>query len=288
MTTDLDQLEQELLTRARQAWPDLKVADDVFVQTLHHAASALVEDQSGSLGAAMRQLHVEDLYLACGCLAGDRQALEQFEQLYMSDLERALRSLARSGVDIDEVLQRVRRNLLVQEDGRLPRLGQYTGRGALRRWLRVAALREGLSAIRSAGREMARAEKTLLHAVEHDDDPELQVLKRLYRAEFKNAFQQALLELGPRDRTLLRYQLVDGLNIDQIGAIYGVHRATAARWLSHTRDQLRERSRELLAAHARIRTEEVDSIVRLIHSQLDVSLFRLLKAQEGGADDENS
>jgi RNA polymerase sigma-70 factor (ECF subfamily) len=259
MSTDLEQLQQELLARARQAWPDLQVPDAVFVQTLQRAAGAVVEEQSGSLAAAMRGLHVEDLYLACACLAGDRLALEHFEQLYMSDLERALRSLQRSGVDTDEVQQRVRHHLLVHEEGRPPRLTQYTGRGALRRWLRVAALREGLSAARASGRAMARAERTLMHAVEQEDDPELQVLKRLYRAEFKTAFQDALAELSPRDRNLLRYQLVDGLNIDQIGAIYGVHRATAARWLSAIRDQLRDRSRELLAAHARIRSDEVDS-----------------------------
>ena len=44
--------------------------------------------------------------------------------------------------------------------------------------------------------------------------------------------------LSAEDRTLLRQQIVDGLSIDAIGAAYGVHRATAARWLNRARGAL--------------------------------------------------
>jgi transposase len=36
----------------------------------------------------------------------------------------------------------------------------------------------------------------------------------------------------------LRYHHVDGLNIDEIGAIYRVHRVTAFRWLEKAKEQL--------------------------------------------------
>ena len=38
--------------------------------------------------------------------------------------------------------------------------------------------------------------------------------------------ESALGELPARERTLLRYQLIDGWSIDQVGKLYGVHRAT--------------------------------------------------------------
>jgi RNA polymerase sigma-70 factor (ECF subfamily) len=37
--------------------------------------------------------------------------------------------------------------------------------------------------------------------------------------------------LAPRDRMVLRLYLLRGDNIDAIGKIYGVHRATVARWI---------------------------------------------------------
>ena len=49
-------------------------------------------------------------------------------------------------------------------------------------------------------------------------DPVLSRLKHRYRRELADAFHTALAELGPRDRTLLRYQLVNSLSIDDIAA----------------------------------------------------------------------
>jgi DNA-directed RNA polymerase specialized sigma24 family protein len=38
----------------------------------------------------------------------------------------------------------------------------------------------------------------------------------------------AMDAMPPLERAVLRYQVVDGLSIDEIGALYDVHRATAA------------------------------------------------------------
>jgi RNA polymerase sigma-70 factor (ECF subfamily) len=70
--------------------------------------------------------------------------------------------------------------------------------------------------------------------------------------------------------------MIDGLTIDDIGAIYRVHRATAARWLVGIRDKLVEQTRGRLAAKLGVDTEEAASIVRLVQSQLDVSVIRHL------------
>src|SRR5205823_6435332 len=107
-------------------------------------------------------------------------------------------------------------------------------------------------------------------------DPVLEELKAKYRAELANAFRIALDALSKRDRTLMRYQLVDGLTIDDIGKLHRVHRATAARWLSAIRDGLVEHTRALLAAALGVDSVEAASIVRMVQSQLDVSVIRHL------------
>jgi RNA polymerase sigma-70 factor (ECF subfamily) len=67
------------------------------------------------------------------------------------------------------------------------------------------------------------------------------------------------------------------LNVDEIGSLYDVHRATAARWVAAARERLGTRIRDELAAQLKIDVAEVDSIVRLVQSRIDVSLERVLR-----------
>jgi len=108
------------------------------------------------------------------------------------------------------------------------------------------------------------------------DDPELSILRAQYRDAVDAALRAALAGLNARARALLRYQLIDGWSIDQVGKLYGVHRATAARWLADARAALGDAIRSELAARLRIAASEVDSIVRLVQSRVDMSLDRLL------------
>jgi RNA polymerase sigma-70 factor (ECF subfamily) len=91
-----------------------------------------------------------------------------------------------------------------------------------------------------------------------------------------DAIRAALEALEDRPRSLLRWSLVKGWSIDRIAELYEVHRATAARWLSAARDALGEQIRKEVAARLSIPLDEVDSIVRLVQSQIDVSLLRIL------------
>jgi RNA polymerase sigma-70 factor (ECF subfamily) len=70
--------------------------------------------------------------------------------------------------------------------------------------------------------------------------------------------------------------VVDGLSIDALGEIYGVHRATAARWIAKIREDLLARTREAFSARAKVGRAEFESLLRLARSQLDVSLRRVL------------
>jgi RNA polymerase sigma-70 factor (ECF subfamily) len=106
--------------------------------------------------------------------------------------------------------------------------------------------------------------------------PELEHLRRVYTAEFREALLAALGELSAHDRNILRQQYVYRMTIDQIGAIHGVHRVTASRWEVKARTALLAKTRRGLLRQLRIDATELDSIMRVIQSQLDVSLLRYL------------
>ena len=218
---------------------------------------------------------VADHYLAFGCAAGDPAAIAHCDAILVREAGFAADGTRMHASVRDEATQVVRTQLLAPRDNRPAAIGDYAGRGALRSWLRVCVSRE-LVRIAKAQQRTEPLEEHLVEDPGYGDDPALEELKAKYRAELAEAFRTALTELPARDRTLLRYQLIDGLTIDEIGAIFRVHRATAARWIAKVRDDLVGRTRSLMAESLGVDTAEAASIVRLVQSQLDMSVIRHL------------
>jgi len=178
---------------------------------------------------------------------------------------------------LDDARQLVREQLLSpRPDGRRG-IESYSGRGSLRGWLKVTVTRRLLRVLRRDRREVPISADELFDAISSETDgPELVHLKDRYRDAFKRAFEDAIGGLTPQERNLLRYQFVDGLGSHEIGAVYGVHRATASRWLVLARESLLERTRASLRAELGVASSEIDSIVELVRSRIDLSLKRLL------------
>jgi RNA polymerase sigma-70 factor (ECF subfamily) len=253
--------------RARSTWTAVEAGDERFAAFLGGRVPA----------AELETARVGDLWAACACGTGDGRAIAEVEARYFPDVDAALGKMGLSADRIGEVKQGLRRLLFVGDPpaGIAPRITEYRGTGDLRAWLRVTAMRAALKLIRKENRETP-TDDALLEARAQQDDPELAYMKAAYRASFKAAFQEALDSLLPRERTLLKQQVVDGLGIDELGALYQVHRATAARWVQSAREKLLVRTRRTFMLNARISSDECESIMRMVRSQLDMSLHRRL------------
>jgi RNA polymerase sigma-70 factor (ECF subfamily) len=216
---------------------------------------------------------VTDVELARACAAGDADALATFEETYGAELAR----IAARFSTIDDALQLVRLKLFCGES---PRIASYQGRGSLRSWVRATAVHALIDATRARAEPAtpgADADDVLADLPAPDGDPELEYLKRTYAREFKDAFTAAVAGLSAEERNLLRYHFVHRLTVDQIGIVYQCHRATAARKVAAARDGLLAATRRQLRERLRVEAEVVDSILRLIESQVDLSLSRLLR-----------
>jgi RNA polymerase sigma-70 factor (ECF subfamily) len=145
--------------------------------------------------------------------------------------------------------------------------------------LRVVAINTARQILRRVGPAPATTELVDVVAPVADD-AEMAILKTHYREQFRAAFAVALAELLPRDRTLLRQHYLLGLGIGQIAAMYGVHRATAARWIERCTRVLLTTTRRTLATHLRVDRTDVDSILRLVRSKLEISIRAALAAED--------
>lgn len=267
----LEELLHTLWETGRHAWPEVQLPPWRFAG---HLGSRLA---SGADMARLAAVHVADLYLACACAYGEPKALETFERHL---LPVATEALLRGGPDrawVDEVLQVLRQKLFLGSEDSLPKVGDYSGLGPLRSWVRAAAVRTATDLRRAEPRTVPYAQPELEELDLLTTDPELEFLKSRHRREVKEAFTRAIEALSDRELNVLRFYLVDGLNIDRIGQLYGTHRATAARWIAAARARLLEESRRILGERLRMTQGELDSLIRLVRSNLDLSIVRHLK-----------
>ena len=268
---------EDLMQAARSAWPELSLPAEVFLPYLAQRLPAEQELLEGLQG-----IRASDLFLACACARGEEQAAVLFEVHYAPEMDTALGRLNIDQTLADEVKQVMRQRLLVDQ---APAITKYSGRGSLDGWVRVTVTRAAFKQLGKDKKEVPVEDDLLQAAHEMAEDPELQHLKQLYRREFKDAFGQAMGELSPRQRNMLRHQFIDRLTIDQIGELYGVHRATAARWLDRARQAVVQGSRRAMMQHLRVHRGEYESIMRLIQSQVDLSITRHLRLRVEPEDD---
>jgi RNA polymerase sigma-70 factor (ECF subfamily) len=269
---DLEPRLLALLQVGRDAWPGVRVEAATFASFV---AGRLDAEQD--LDDALDGVRATDLYLTCACARGDRAALLQFEQHFIREVDIALARMRIGPPRSNDVKQLVRQRLFVGSDGQSGKIGEYAGRGDLRRWVRAVAVRTCLNDLRKGKHEILVDDDRMManHAIP-DDDPAVAYMKRRYAGEFRAAFAEAMTVLAAREQTLLRYHHVDGLNIDEIGAIYRVHRVTAFRWLEKAKDTLVQAVLENLRQRLRVSAPEMDSVLRLIRSQVHLSLVRHL------------
>lgn len=277
--SDLEPRLARMLQEARDSWPDIAVAPERFVTWVAQRLPA----ERAPLDA-LAAVRTADLYLACACADHDQAALAVFDRRYLGEVDGALARMRLSRAAMEEVKQLVRQKLFVAAEG-AGKIIDYSGRGDLRRWVRSIAIRTSLNQMRKGKREILVGDDRVLAGVSGADDPEIAYMKERYRNEFREAFQRAIATLSDRQQVLLRYSFIDGLNIDQIGAIYRVHRVTAYRWIEKARERLVAETLRLMKSELQVEKGEFDSIMRMIRSQLHLSLHRYLGRDDGGASD---
>jgi RNA polymerase sigma-70 factor (ECF subfamily) len=251
--------------RARAALPDLSGTAAEFAR---HLARHVPDE--GVPTDVVAQLHGEDLFLAGLCARGDADALARFDATVLAPLGPRLASIGADAAMADEVRQRLRVHLLASVDGP-PRIIAFSGRARLARWIHVAAVRT-FHKLTAQNRPRQTTDDLTFGFAEPTADGELEYFKQVYRTEFKEAFADAMRSMSLRDRNLLRYAIVDGLTVDQIGRIHGISRATAARHVAKARRDLVESARVTLRDRLGLAPAELHSVLRILQSELDLSV----------------
>jgi RNA polymerase sigma-70 factor (ECF subfamily) len=258
---------EESLRVAEAAFPELRIAREGFVERLAGCLAALPSPSS------YRKLHGTDVYLTYACVLGEPRALSAFEAKYLPAARQALARLGVSGIVADEVMAGLPTRLFVGS-GEGPLVAKYEGRSNLGAWVRSVVVNAALNAARTERKH--ESVQDVAELVE-PGNPEVTYLKRAYGDAFEEALRAAMAALPDRERTLLRQRYFDGLNIDALGRLYGVHRATVARWIADACDRILAHVRTSLADE--MSESELNSMIRVGRSELDATLSGLLRTK---------
>lgn len=267
----------EAHARAAQKWPGVELAAVIFADALARALRAptpTVED--------LDAVHAEELFLTTACSLGDRRALHHLEHLFASILP-AVGRVVRDRSTADEVVQRLRAKLLVGASQAPPTIARYHGRGSLVGWLRVAGLREALD-LRREEREypddalvLLSTEHPVIGEQERAADPEFALLRARYGPELRRIVSEVIASLPADDRAILRLHYVDALDMHVIGRMFGVHRSTISRRLTQIREAVSHDTRKLVRERMGASTSEIDSILRLADSVVDLTFSAIVR-----------
>jgi RNA polymerase sigma-70 factor (ECF subfamily) len=256
-----------LFEAGARAWPTLRLSPEAFRRHLVSRAFA---------GGLQGPVHAADFFLTSACLEGVRGAVEAFDRAYLGQLAAFLSPLHPSPDLIDEVGQVLREKLLMSKLGRAPRLAEYDGRAALTTWLRVIARRAAIDLLRQRSAGAARLDEPPPDAATADTEGDH--VKRWGRQPFNDALRRSIAGAPPDQREILRLHFAEGLTLDELAVSLGVHRATVARRLAAARHAIHRETRRLLGAELGLTPAELDSLTRLMRSQLDLSLSGLGKS----------
>ncbi len=268
----LEEALERVLQSARDAWPEITLDASAFVRFL----GARVPEGDDPT-AIFAQLRVPDLALAFACLAEDPVALSVFEREVMPAVAKAIARIDAAPTFVDEVSATVRVKLLVSTGDRPPALTAYLGSGPLTSFAQVVATRAALSRKRKKSKEEPVDRDSLLQLPLDDLDPELDQIRRQVEPTFREAFREALAGLEPRERTVLRLYLVEGVGSATIGKMYGVHRATVARWVSDAREAVFSATKKRMMRELQLGSASFASLMGKVSTQLDVTLSSFLE-----------
>lgn len=242
------------------SWPELSDASDGFEDHLRRA----------EIGLDDIELHGSELYLCYACACGHAAAIRILERQYLIVTARVIARVNSAPDFVDEVHQALRERLLV---GAAPRIGQYAGTGSLTAWLRVSALRLALNHTKA---QRSREELLADAMTEPSASNEGETEAPRYREAVQAALRAAFSKISVRQRNVLRLHYLEALNVDQIGVLYGVHRATAARWVAGGREQIFDHVAAQVKKELGFTASEVRSVLVKVRSQLEISVLRLL------------
>jgi RNA polymerase sigma-70 factor len=255
---------QEAYERCRSRYPTIDLAVEDFAE------------RAGASGVLFERLCQEDLFLATACAHGDRIAWEYFADDFLPMLHRMAAQACRQVQEGEDVAQEIVANLIAERS----KIAAYDGRGSLAGWLRVTVSHAAIDRFRRKRKDVSLDEEDGParggSATASAPDPPEETMDSPWGSVLSRVLESRIRLLPPRDRLILGLYYIENIPLKLIGRRFGVHEATASRWLDNLRRDIRKSvERELCGKHG-LRPGEINSLWQWVAEHEQFSLKEVL------------
>lgn len=250
-----------LFVLGRTHWPALPLDEATFAARLARLGGADPDDERAA-----------DLFLAFAVAERVPGAIEAFDERVADAAAIVHRRFPGTELSCADLRQLLVTRICVGDSERAPAIESYRGRGSLRSWLRVSAVRVLTDASRAAARR-PNSDVNVDALAALGASPDVAYLQRRFGDAIKHVLEHALTQLSSDERALLRQRYLHGLQVDEIASLRGIHRVTASRLLSRVHERLLKLARRALE---RERGIDLEALMHAVRSGLELSLSRVL------------
>lgn len=246
----------EAYQRGATAWPGLVASRAHFEQIGQRCRERMAD--GGEL-PGWEAVNAPDVFLVAALLGGRPEAHAAFDRAILEPCRAPLARLGMPAAGVDDVLAELRSKLVVADGGELP-IARQTGEGQLVALVRVMAVRAGINRQQREHRYTSE-DRDALDRLLGTHSPAGALLTEEAKALLRRVIAAAIGTLEEREQTLLRLHIYHRMSIDDLGRTYGVHRATAARWLAKIHDAIDAQTRQALAEELRTESDHLRSLI---------------------------
>jgi RNA polymerase sigma-70 factor len=277
-TAELERLLVRAFEAARADWPKVTLSSAQFTS---HLARRLPADSEGRpVDEVLSGLHLSDLYLACACAHGVREALDAVDQEHLAKLPGLLRRQRLLSTAIDDACQMLREKLFLRTAQGDPHIATYTGEGKLINWMKVIATRMA-NKLRSPEGPVAGGRgvsKILDELPGRGDDQEKDAIRQDLRRKLRAATRDALhLATSEEERHLLRLYYADGLSESKLARLFDTSQPTISRRIHRAQDAIRSETKRLLRERHRLTERDLEGLFAELQSRLDITLSQIFR-----------
>jgi RNA polymerase sigma-70 factor, ECF subfamily len=226
----------------------------------------------------INSLHGDDLYLAFACAKHSPQAWERFSNSYRRYIRDFSAFVSPVKSVASEPAESIFADLFLPDRSGRSRIASYDGRSSLATWLRVIICHRAINERARKSNNMAQLDELCEKA---DGEAmlsiEMALRSSLYQSLIRDSLEHACGELTDRERLLLLLRYENGLQLRQIGRLFGLHQANITRQLGRVQAKIRQSFESTLIHKYKLGQAAIDECLCEVAENPAYSILDLIK-----------
>ena len=226
----------------------------------------------------INSLHGGDLYLAFACAKHSPQAWDRFTNSYRRYIYNLASFVSSVKSVADELAENILADLFLPDRSGRSRIASYDGRSSLATWLRGIVCHRAINEQARKFNNMTQLDELCEKADEEAvRSIEMGLRSSRYQSLIRDSLEHACGELTDRERLLLLLRYENGLQLGQIGRLFGLHQANITRHLGRIQAKIRQSFESTLIHKYKLDQAAIDECLSEIAENPAYSILALIK-----------